>query len=288
MTNNGKSIEYNENCLNLITKLQSKKSFRSIWDLYKITIEEIIDFNNLSILIKDSSSEKIFTFKKNTISDCNKSLSFSISSENILLTINLTGCDSSIRKTLKKLTKIFLKHHVFLKKLKDSKNLNIKDEITGIYNQKYLKEVINKEVEKNKRYKQFFSVVFFDLDGLRTINEKHGHITGTKVLIELANFLRKHLRKSDIIARFGGDEFVFILFNTNKSQAILVCNRIKESLLNHVFLKKEGLRIKLTGSFGISIFPDHGNTTEDLIRNADKAMYEIKKQGKNGIKLYGG
>ena len=289
MIKNEKKSISNYNFLKLSLKLQSIKNTKNIWNFYKKTIFELFEFDKLIIVINDGSKENKYIFKGIKSLEDKKEIKFNLKVEENTIEISITT-ENHIKSInfLKNLTKLFFKHYLFMIKLKESIKLNIRDEITGLYNQKNLRESLRKEIEKGRRYKQDFSVVFFDLDGLSIINEKYGHIVGTKILIELAKILKKHLRKSDIISRFGGDEFVFILFNTNKEKAIFVCKRIKEKITKHVFLKKENLNIKLTGSFGISIFPSHGNTAEELIKKADKAMYDIKKQGKNGIKLFGG
>ncbi len=289
MIKNGKKSKSNYKFLKLSLKLQSIKNTKNIWNFYKKTISELLEFDKLEIVINDSFIENKYEYQGIKSLGNKKETIFSIKIEENTIQISIIAANNtSSINFLKNITKLFFKHYILITKLKESIKLNIRDEITGLYNQKYLRESLTKEIEKGTRYKQNFSVVFFDLDGLSVINEKHGHMIGTKILIELAKIFKKHLRKSDIISRFGGDEFVFILFNTNKEQAISVCKRIKEKLTKHIFLKKENLKIKLTGSFGISIFPLQGNTAEELIKKADKAMYETKKQGKNGIKLFGG
>jgi diguanylate cyclase (GGDEF)-like protein len=168
------------------------------------------------------------------------------------------------------------------------RNSSILDNITGLFNQEYLKNYIENEIERSKRYNNSFSIVFFDLDNLKKINEKYGHLVGTEILKEIAAILRKGLRKVDIVSRFGGDEFVIVLVNSDQNSSINVCERLKQQITNHTFLTKKNLNLKICGSFGISSFPDNGADTEELIQKADLAMYEVKGSGKNGIKTYEG
>jgi diguanylate cyclase (GGDEF)-like protein len=190
---------------------------------------------------------------------------------------------------LETLTHIFLNHTTLLLKIGNFEFHAIKDDITLAYNQKYLRAYIRNEIERCKRYPpSFFSLVFFDLDNLKAINEDHGHLIGTEVLKQVAAVLRQQVRKIDLLARFGGDEFVIILLKTKTDRAYDVCSRIKKNMEATTFLKDKNLNIKMTGCFGISSFPRDGDTVEELIRKADAAMYDVKHKGKNGIKIYEG
>ena len=131
-------------------------------------------------------------------------------------------------------------------------------------------------------------MVFFDLDNLKSINEIHGHLIGTEILKEVARLLSDGIRLIDLVARFGGDEFVVILLNAEAENAVDVCERLKNKINSHSFLNAKGLDINISGCFGIAQFPVHGGTVDDLIRKSDLAMYEVKRQGKNGINVFRG
>lgn len=171
---------------------------------------------------------------------------------------------------------------------KDLEEDTIHDEITGAYNQQYLRLLIDMELDRGKRYGVFFSLLFFDLDNLKMINERYGHLIGTSVLKEVSGVIRKSVRRGDVVARFGGDEFVLLLLHAHPKDAFMVAERILITLSEHLFLTDHGLEIKLSASIGISAYPDHGNTTDLLIQKADLAMYQVKQAGKNGIKIYKG
>lgn len=184
------------------------------------------------------------------------------------------------------LSRLFFNHLFLLLKLKNYEFHSIKDDITLAYNQNYLKAFIQNEMERAKRYATSFSLIFFDLDNLKAINELHGHLIGTEVLKEVAEILRSQVRKVDLLSRFGGDEFVIVLLHAGPERAYEVSLRIRDKMNQHTFLKEKNLAINISGSFGISSFPENGNSVDQLIRKADLAMYDVKRKGKNSIKIY--
>jgi diguanylate cyclase (GGDEF)-like protein len=183
---------------------------------------------------------------------------------------------------------IFFNQLFLLLRIKNFELHSIKDSITLAYNQNYLRAFIQNEIERSRRYAAAFSVVFFDLDNLKAINESHGHLIGTEVLKEVAEVLKSQVRRMDLLSRFGGDEFVIVLLHVEAQRAYDVCKRIKTALKNTLFLKDKNFVVEISGCFGISSFPENGNTVDELIRKADIAMYEVKRTGKDGIKIYEG
>lgn len=201
--------------------------------------------------------------------------------------IHLKGKIGKIQDAeLDTLSRLFFNHLFLLLKLKNYEFHSIKDDITLAYNQNYLKAFIQNEMERAKRYATSFSLIFFDLDNLKAINEMHGHLIGTEVLKEVAAILRSQVRKVDLLSRFGGDEFVIVLLHAGPDRAYEVCQRIRDKMNQHTFLKAKNLAINISGSFGISSFPENGNSVDQLIRKSDLAMYDVKRKGKNGIKIY--
>lgn len=204
-----------------------------------------------------------------------------------LFSVPITGSSHEKNKVLT-LSQIFMNQIILLLKIGNFEFHSIKDDITLAYNQKYLRNFIQTEIERCRRYPSIFSLVFFDLDNLKAINEKHGHLIGTEVLKQVAFVLRNQVRKIDLLSRFGGDEFVIVLLKANAAKAYEICSRIKNHMEAATFLEDRHLDLKMTGCFGISSFPRDGDTVEDLIKKADAAMYEVKRTGKNGIKIYEG
>lgn len=161
--------------------------------------------------------------------------------------------------------------------------LVITDDLTKLFNTRYMTRTIEGEVARSVRYKTSVSLIFMDIDYFKNVNDNHGHLIGSKILVEMAQLLIKHLRDVDIVARYGGDEFVIILPQTPPNMGIKTAERIRGVVENHVFLKKEGINLKLTASFGVASFPENARSKEDLIRLADEAMYKVKHRTRNGV-----
>jgi len=161
--------------------------------------------------------------------------------------------------------------------------LTITDDMTSLYNSRYLHMLLDSEILRSKRYKKNFSMIFFDLDKFKDVNDTHGHIYGSTLLKETGELLLKNLRNVDIATRYGGDEFVVILPETAKQNAIFVAERLREAISNHIFLQERGLEVRFTASFGVATFPDDAGTKEELIKLADEAMYKIKNSTRNGV-----
>ncbi len=161
--------------------------------------------------------------------------------------------------------------------------ISITDDLTGLYNIRYLNQSMAFEIERSLRYGSLFSLIFMDIDDLKKVNEKFGHLTGSKVLVETARLLQDNLRKVDITIRYGGDEFVIILPQTTKEAGFLVAERLRKVVEKNIFLKKEDGHIRITASFGVASFPDHAKNKEELLKIADKAMYRGKLSTKNVV-----
>jgi diguanylate cyclase (GGDEF)-like protein len=166
--------------------------------------------------------------------------------------------------------------------------LSVTDDLTQLYNSRYLSQVLRRETKRASRSGRPLSLLFIDLDGFKGINDTHGHLFGSSALVEAAAVIRISARETDIVARFGGDEFALVLPDTGSEGAVAVGERIRDKIAAHAFLEKEGLGVKLTVSVGVATLPDVAASAEQLIHAADEAMYWVKEHGKNGIYVAGG
>ena len=152
------------------------------------------------------------------------------------------------------------------------------DNLTDIYNRRYFEELINKKIEENISEGKKFHFVIFDLDRLKMINDTYGHAKGDELIIEFSRFLKNSVRDTDIIARFGGDEFVGIFFNIDIRHLVKRMEDLRSGFINKPFIFNEN--DKCGFSYGIASFPLDGWTYDDLVNVADKRMYEYKKNQK--------
>jgi diguanylate cyclase (GGDEF)-like protein len=161
--------------------------------------------------------------------------------------------------------------------------LSVTDDLTRLYNSRYLNQVLRRETKRASRSGRPLSLLFVDLDGFKQVNDRHGHLRGSRALVEAAAVIRGSARETDVVARFGGDEFALILPDTGREGAVSVAERIRERISEYIFLRTDGLLVHLTASIGVATLPDVAGSAEELIRVADMAMYQIKDSGKNGI-----
>lgn len=165
--------------------------------------------------------------------------------------------------------------------------LSVTDDLTQLYNSRYLSQVLRREAKRASRSGQPLSLLFIDLDGFKGINDMHGHLYGSRALVEAASVIRDSARETDIVARFGGDEFAVVLPDTGSDGAMAVGDRVRERIAEHVFLAAEGINYRLTASAGVATLPDIAATVDELLQAADDAMYWVKAHGKDGIQLAG-
>lgn len=167
--------------------------------------------------------------------------------------------------------------------LRRAEALSVTDDLTQLYNSRYLNQVLRREAKRASRSGRPLSLLFMDLDGFKSVNDTHGHLAGSRALVEAAAVIRGSARETDVVARFGGDEFSIILPDTGSEGAVSVGDRVRERIAAHPFLAGNGLNIRLTASVGVATLPDVAASAEELVRAADVAMYRIKESGKNGV-----
>jgi diguanylate cyclase (GGDEF)-like protein len=175
-----------------------------------------------------------------------------------------------------------------IKLFQETKRLSITDGLTGLYNSRYFYRYLDIEISRTKRYGSSFSLMLFDIDNFKRLNDTYGHQSGDEVLQELARIFKSVSRETDIVVRYGGEEFVIILPNTSEEEAITLANRILQSVQETTMKINATDSVSVTVSGGVASFPQNASTAKGLLNAADSAMYAAKTAGKNTIACYHG
>jgi diguanylate cyclase (GGDEF)-like protein len=161
--------------------------------------------------------------------------------------------------------------------------LTIKDDCTSLYNARHMGFILDTEIYRSQRYNYEFSIVFIDLDHFKQVNDTHGHLVGSRLLAEMGDALKTNCRLIDFAFRYGGDEFVILLPQTSKDNAIKVARRLHRLIRETLWLTKEGLDIRITPSVGLAAYPLDSRTKEGLLHLADEAMYLVKNNNRDSV-----
>jgi diguanylate cyclase (GGDEF)-like protein len=161
--------------------------------------------------------------------------------------------------------------------------LTITDDCTSLYNARHMGFILETEIYRSLRYNYEFSLVFIDLDHFKQVNDTHGHLVGSRLLAEIGNALKAHCRLIDFAFRYGGDEFVILLPQTSKDNALRVARRLHKLIRETVWLQHSELNVNVTPSMGVASFPLDSRTKEGLLHLADEAMYLVKNTNRDGL-----
>ena len=175
-----------------------------------------------------------------------------------------------------------LKIETIMELQKQLKEQAIRDPLSNLYNRRFLLERIDNDFEMAKRNGQSLSIIMMDIDHFKRINDTYGHLAGDAVITALAELLAERLRSTDLICRFGGDEFWVVLFDCDSAQAVSVIENIRKIFCSNL-ISYENIRINTSFSAGISTFPDDGDIFEDVSAKADRALYFSKYKGRNRV-----
>ncbi|MCW8936040.1 MAG: GGDEF domain-containing protein [Gammaproteobacteria bacterium] len=151
------------------------------------------------------------------------------------------------------------------------------DKLTGACNRLYFDERLKQEIDRARRYKQFFSIIYLDIDHFKRVNDKFGHGTGDEVLKSFSKIVKSQNRESDIFARFGGEEFIILTQMADKASAYNLYERIKKAVKDYEYKPSE----KITFSAGIAEFDIEEDSIQSILERADKALYKAKEEGRN-------
>ncbi len=169
----------------------------------------------------------------------------------------------------------------------EAQRLSITDGLTGLWNYRYFAMNVGKEIERAARFGRPLSVLLLDLDHFKSVNDVHGHQRGDSVLIELATRVKGAIREVDTLARYGGEEFVLLLPETDRDGAAITAERICSVVRDTPFGSGAETPLPITLSVGVAVFPVHGTTSTELVRQADAALYAVKAGGRDGWRLAG-
>jgi diguanylate cyclase (GGDEF)-like protein len=161
--------------------------------------------------------------------------------------------------------------------------LTITDDCTGLYNARHLYKTLEAEVYRSARFGYEFSVIFMDLDHFKTVNDTYGHLVGSKLLQEIGFKVKSQLRLIDYAFRYGGDEFVILLPQTDKTSALVVAKRLQEMMRRTQFLADDGLNLNVRCSMGLATYPEDAKSSHEIIRQADEMMYMVKNSSRDNI-----
>ena len=155
------------------------------------------------------------------------------------------------------------------------------DDLTRLYNARYFDQVVDRELQASGGAP--FSVLFLDIDHFKSVNDSHGHLIGSKLLVETARVVKSCTRDQDVVARWGGDEYVVLLRETDSGGALKVAERIRRTIEGHSFLSREGYGLGVTVCIGVASHPEHGLDRKGLLDLADRAMYRGKRTSRNVV-----
>lgn len=161
--------------------------------------------------------------------------------------------------------------------------LTITDDCTSLYNARHLNFILETEIYRSQRYGFEFALLFIDLDHFKKVNDTHGHLMGSKLLAEIGEVIKANCRLIDFPFRYGGDEFVILLPQTSKENACLAARRLHQLIRETVWLKAEGLNVRITPSVGVAAYPTDSKNKAELLHLADEAMYLVKNTTRDSV-----
>ena len=176
-----------------------------------------------------------------------------------------------------------VKYTMLSKAYEDTYQLAIKDGLTNLYNHKYFQETLARDFSKAQRHKENLCLLMIDIDYFKKFNDSYGHRAGDAILRQVAQTLKKSVRTSDLVARYGGEEMAIVLYNANYSDGKFVAQKLVNIINDTVFLVKDNLYKNITVSIGVSNYPEHCDRAAGLIDLADKSLYVAKAGGRNRI-----
>lgn len=197
--------------------------------------------------------------------------------------VKLTLARRALRDNAASLRQQLSEIHALQSLLREQAN---RDALTGLYNRRYLDSTIDRELARCARDQLPMSVMLMDVDHFKAVNDRHGHQTGDTVLRRLGDTLRHEARASDVVCRYGGEEFLLLLPGMDSEQALKRAELLRQAFERNQTTTETGAPVQVTLSVGVACYPKHGNSPAELLRHADDALYRAKNGGRNRVELY--
>lgn len=187
--------------------------------------------------------------------------------------------ERSLREIVRSLSVAVRNGEIFEK----TKQLTFTDDLTALYNARFMSLYLERELKRCRRTRSSLSLLFMDLDGFKAINDTHGHLAGSRTLVEVGAVLEKTVRDADVLIRYGGDEFVILFPETPLSGGLIIAERLRVVIGATKFLESQQIEARVSASIGLAAYPETADDVRGLIASADRAMYEAKALGKNRV-----
>ncbi|MDX8407075.1 MAG: GGDEF domain-containing protein, partial [Mariprofundaceae bacterium] len=166
--------------------------------------------------------------------------------------------------------------------MRSLKETTLRDPMTGMYNRRFMDDFSHSLESSIARRKSSMGVLMCDIDLFKLVNDKRGHASGDKVLIQTAKIFKDAVRASDLVIRYGGEEIIALLMDADETRSLEVAERIRSSIEEHVMRDEMG-EFNITISIGVAMYPDNGSELDECIHHADTALYEAKETGRNKV-----
>jgi diguanylate cyclase (GGDEF)-like protein len=259
-------------------------------DNYNRDVFDWIEFENMFYDFNSDSNNKIYDLLKNISLRSQKQFinieeyqEIYFENENLckIEIYNNSNFNTRENKEFFEIVNLSILNVIKYKKLVE---LNKQDSLTGLYNYKEFCKILKDEILISEKGNKEFSIIFIDIDEFKQVNDIYGHLTGSRILVEFGNILLQDIRHKDCITRYGGDEYLILLRDTNKKEAISVSRRLLSLIRSNYFKGENDKTVRITASMGIATYPIDSKNGKELISIADENMYIVKKDSKNGVK----
>ncbi len=269
--------------LQIIAVLQSTLDVEQLITLFHRETKDVLTYDNISYLIPHNELELNLGTEKPAKQSCSCNLTLhnhSLGQITFTRGEEFTPADRELIESLLGSLAYPLRNALEYKKVAEDAT---RDPLTGAYNRGVMEAALTREVALAKRHKLPLSFLMIDIDHFKNVNDTYGHATGDHVLNAFADCIAQHIRATDILFRYGGEEFTVLLNNTPLQGALTLAERIRRAAEHGECVADNGEKISITASIGVACLGE-GDTDQDLFNHADKALYMAKEHGRNCIR----